>query len=152
MGEKQVTLETKTGWKIYQVVVGLLTIACIAFLINRLIYILKYEPTSGIFLIAFFSLMIVGVLYSLVHSLRHQVIFDESSMRRIGIMKEKMIPYTEIDELRFTDSFWKSGPASSLFWGKNTYVIDIKYKDADLAKSFLKDVLKLDDRINFVEN
>jgi len=150
MGNKQVILETTSGWKIYQIIVGLVTLVCMAYLINRLIYILKYEPTSGMLLIAFFAIMMIGLLYSLIHSLRHRVIFDDSSMRRIGIMKEKIIPYTEIDELRFTDSFWKSGPASSLFWGKNTYVIDIKYKDPDIAKAFLKEELRLGNQIDLV--
>lgn len=104
MGKDQVTLHIKSGWKIYQVVAGIVVIAAMVYMITELVNILEYSGAGAIFLMTFFVLCSIGILYSMAYAFRHRLVFDKSGMRRKGVIKEKEIPYEEISEFRFSDS------------------------------------------------
>lgn len=142
MGKDQVTLHIKSGWKIYQVVAGISVLAAMLFMITELVNIMEYSGAGALFLIAFFALCSIGMVYSMVYAFRHRLIFDKSGMRRKGVIREKEIPYEDISELRFSDSFWEMGPTVKVIGSSSAFLVDFKYANPEDAKAFLREIEK----------
>lgn len=151
MEKDQVTLNVKSGWKLYQIVAGIVAIAAMVFMISELVNIMEYAGAGAIFLVAFFALCSVGILYSIGYAFKHRLIFDKSGMRRKGVIKEKKIPYEEISEFRFSNSYWKMNPVAKVLGNSSAILIDFMYENPEKAKAFLKEVLSSEKGTKLVE-
>ena len=151
MENEQVKLEVKKGWKIFLTVNFLLIILCVGYLGKQFYSVMEYVGTGGIFMIFFMVLCLSVGVYSVLYGLNHYIIFDTSGMVRKGVFMERNISYSNISELRFSDSFWDMHPAINLLGDYSAILIDEKYQNKEEAKAFLNRVLDTD-QMKMIDN
>jgi|GEM_PF-6640082 len=142
MSNDNVILEVKSGWKIFQLGTSILALSGFAFLLKQLIGISGYIGAGGVFLVGFFALGIIGMLYIVIYCFRHSIVFDDSGMKRVGILNKKVISYSDIDELHFNDKMWRAGNLNDLVGNSRKIMIDYKYTNYDEALAYLREALR----------
>lgn len=142
MDQAQVTLEVKKGMKIYQVVGAMLCIIAIGFLFYQMIQLQEYmDEQQALLFASIMSVFGLGALYSMIYSFHHRIVFDSEKMTRYGIRNSKEVYYSDMEEIRFSDSFWQLSATGKVLGNSQIYLIDYKYRDKEKAVSFLSEVL-----------
>lgn len=139
MGDGSVTLEMKKGWKAFQIVCGIAVFGIMGYLIMDIVQSPGFGGGEQVLLFWIFTAMIItGMLYGVIYSIRHRIVFDESGMKRFGVIKVREIKYEEMEELHFSDSFWDFRTAIAVMKNSNVYVINHYFSNKDKAVEFLK--------------
>lgn len=145
MSKEKVTLEVKSGWKIFQILSGIVALGGMGLLMKGLINMPNITGTESYILIAFLALFTALISYSVVYSYRHNITFDTSGLSSKGILKKRVISYSDISELRFSSNFWQISATGKILGDNNAIFIDLKYKNAEEAVAFLKEVLNFEE-------
>lgn len=122
-----VILEVSKGWKIYQVIGGLVAIAGASYMAVKSLEIIEYAGMQAVLLAIFMVLVCLSALYSMLYGFRHRIVFQDSKMSRQGVFHTKEIPYEEISNILFTHSYWKISPPFKLLGDPKAIHIDFKY-------------------------
>jgi hypothetical protein len=134
MKNDNLTLEIKKGWKIYQLIAGILMIVALVFLAFQMAEIIHYVGFEGILFITLMVLLCSGSFYMLLYSFKHRIEFTDTKMIRRGIFNSKDFPYENISKIIFSDSYWKVSPTIKLIGDSKAIHIDFKYDKEDKEK------------------
>ncbi|MBO6586801.1 MAG: hypothetical protein JJ953_11900 [Gracilimonas sp.] len=146
MKNEKVVLEVKKGWKIYQLIAGVICIGAVGYLFYGMTELWEYMGKNQALLFgAIMILFCLGMLYTMFYSFRHHIEFDNEKMTRYGVINSKVIYYKDMEELCFTDRYWQFSATGKVLGNPKAYLIDTKYQDKEKAIAYLKQLFKEED-------
>ncbi|MEQ8526044.1 hypothetical protein [Gracilimonas sp.] len=147
MQQNEVVLEVKKGMKIYQLTTGVLCTGAVGFLFYGMTELWEFmEKNQALLFGAIMILFCMGMMYTMLYSFRHRIVFDNEKMTRHGVYNSKVIYYKDMEEIRFTDHYWQFSATGKVLGNAQAYLIDFKYKDKEKAISFLKELFSNEDQ------